>query len=120
MLLRLTAALKDNASDFVGLQQVQQMLDQLEGPYPASIQEVIPKLIALPELTNILRRLAEEGISLRNLPRILEVLAERAQNIKDPVDLTEEVRAGLSRYITHKYAGNDRSEERRVGKECRS
>jgi len=107
MLLRLTAALKDNASDFVGLQQVQQMLDQLEGPYPASIQEVIPKLIALPELTNILRRLAEEGISLRNLPRILEVLAERAQNIKDPVDLTEEVRAGLSRYITHKYAGND-------------
>lgn len=107
MLLRLTATLKENASEFVGLQQVQQMLDQLEGPYPASVQEVIPKLIALPELTNILRRLAEEGISLRNLPRILEVLSERAQNIKDPVELTEEVRAGLSRYITHKYAGHD-------------
>lgn len=107
MLLRLTAALEDNAREFVGLQQVQQMLDQLEGPYPATVQEVVPKLIALPELTDVLRRLAEEGISLRNLPRILEVLADRAQSIKDPVALTEEVRAGLSRYITHKYAGGD-------------
>jgi type III secretion protein V len=109
MLLRLTAALGENARDFVGLQQVQQMLDQLEGPYPATVQEVVPKLIALPELTDILRRLAEEGISLRNLPRILEVLADRAQHIKDPVALTEEVRAGLSRYITHKYGGSDGS-----------
>ncbi|QDG49783.1 FHIPEP family type III secretion protein [Persicimonas caeni] len=109
VLLRLTAALEENASDFVGLQGVQQMLDQLEGPYPATVQEVVPKLIALPELTEILRRLAEEGISLRNLPRILEVLADRAQSIKDPVALTEEVRAGLSRYITHKYAGTDGS-----------
>ncbi len=109
MLLRLTAALEENASDFVGLQQVQQMIDQLEGPYPATVQEVVPKLIALPDLTDILRRLAEEHISLRNLPRILEVLADRAQGIKDPVALTEEVRAGLSRYITHKYAGSDGS-----------
>jgi type III secretion protein V len=109
MLLKLTAALGENARDFVGLQQVQQMLDQLEGPYPATVQEVVPKLIALPELTDILRRLAEESISLRNLPRILEVLADRAQHIKDPVALTEEVRSGLSRYITHKYAGSDGS-----------
>lgn len=107
ILLRLTAALKDNACDFVGLQQVQQMLDQLEGPYPAIVQEVTPKLIALPELTNILKRLAEEEISLRNLPRILEVLAERGQTLKDPIELTEEVRVGLSRYITHKYTGQD-------------
>ncbi len=109
ILLRVTGALKDNAREFVGLQQVQQMLDQLEGPYPATVQEVVPKLIALPELTDILRRLAEEGISLRNLPRILEVLADRAQQVKDPVALTEEVRSGLSRYITHKYAGADGS-----------
>ncbi|MFW5968947.1 MAG: FHIPEP family type III secretion protein, partial [Persicimonas sp.] len=84
-------------------------LDQLEGPYPATVQEVVPKLIALPELTDICRRLADERISLRNLPRILEVLADRAQQMSDPVALTEEVRGGLSRYITHKFAGADGS-----------
>lgn len=105
ILLCLTATLRKQAREFVGIQDVQLMLDQLEGPYPAVVQEVVPKLLGLQDLTDILRRLADEGISLRNLPRILQILAERAKTIKDPVALTEEVRAGLSRYITHKYAG---------------
>jgi len=109
ILLRLTAALRNNAEDFVTIQQVQGMLDQLEGPYPALVQEVVPKLVGRAELTEILRRLADEGISLRNLPKILQILADRAQSIKDPAELTEEVRAGLSRYITDKYAGPDGS-----------
>lgn len=109
ILLRMTAVLKKQAHDFVTIQQVQGMLDQLEGPYPALVQEVVPKLIGRQELTEILGRLAEEDISLRNLPKILQILAERAKNIKDPLMLTEEVRAGLSRYITNKYAGPDGS-----------
>ena len=109
VLLELTAVMREHASDFVGIQDVQLMLEQLEGPYPAIVQEVVPKLIGLQVLTDILRRLAEEGISLRQLPRILQILAERAKVTQDPVELTEEVRAGLSRYITHKYAGADGS-----------
>ena len=109
LLLRLTATLQQNSQDFVTIQQVQGMLDQLEGPYPALVQEVVPKLIGRSDLAEILKRLAEEGISLRNLPRILEILSDRAKVIQDPVQLTEEVRAGLSRYITHKYAGPDGS-----------
>ena len=105
VLLCLTATLRKQSRDFVGIQEVQLMLEQLEGPYPAVVQEVVPKLLGLQDLTDILRRLAEEGISLRNLPKILQILAERAKTIKDPAQLTEEVRAGLSRYITHKYAG---------------
>lgn len=109
VVLKMTAALKENAHRFVTLQSVRGMLDQLEGPYPAAVQEVVPKLLGLQELTEILRRLAEEGISLRNLPRILEILADRARIEKNPVLLTEAVRAGLSTYITHKYSGGDGS-----------
>jgi len=104
VVLQLTATLREHAHDFVTLQSVQGMLDQLEGPYPAIVQEVTPKLVGLQDLTDILRRLSREGISLRQLPKMLQVLAERAQVIKDPLVLTEEVRAGLCRYITHKYA----------------
>lgn len=109
ILLRLTAALRKHAHIFVELQMVQGMLEQLEGPYPAVVQEVVPRLIGLQELTDVCRRLADEGISLRNLPRILQILAERARVSKDPVVLSEQVREGLSRYITHKYAGRDGS-----------
>ncbi len=107
IILEMTAALREHAPDFVGMQEVQLMLDQLEGPYPAIVQEVVPALLGLQDLTDILRRLAEEGISLRQLPKILQILAERARSVKDPLTLTEEVRAGLSRYITHKYAGRE-------------
>lgn len=107
MILELTASLREHAADFVGIQAVQLMLNQLEIPYPALVQEVTPGLLGLQDLTDILRRLAEESISLRQLPKILQILAERAKNIKDPLTLTEEVRAGLSRYITHKYAGRE-------------
>ncbi|MBA2665073.1 MAG: type III secretion system export apparatus subunit SctV [Bradymonadaceae bacterium] len=109
ILLRLTAALRKHAHGFVELQMVQSMLEQLEGPYPAAVQEVVPRLIGLQDLTEILRRLAAEGISLRNLPRVLQILAERARKNKDAVLLTEDVREGLRRYITHKYAGKDGS-----------
>lgn len=107
--LEMTAALKANAHRFVTLQTVRGMLDQLEGPYPAAVQEVIPRLLGLQEVTEVLKRLAEEGISLRNLPAILEILADRGRMEKNPVTLTEEVRAGLSAYITHKYSGGDGS-----------
>ena len=105
VLLCMTATLRKQAVDFVSIQSIQLMLDQLEGPYPAIVQEVVPKLLSLQDLTEILKRLVEEGISLRNLPKILQILAQESKQTKDHLKLTEEVRAGLCRYITHKYAG---------------
>lgn len=105
VLLCLTATLRDKAVDFVDIQAVQVMLDQLEGPYPAIVQEVVPKQLGVQDLTEVLKRLVDEGISLRNLPKILQILGQHAKATKDHLKLAEEVRAGLSRYITHKYAG---------------
>jgi type III secretion protein V len=103
--MRLAGALTRHAHEFVTLQTVQSMLEQLEGPYPATVQEVVPKLLGVQALTEILQRLVEEGISIRNLSKILHVLAERAQKENDPLVLTESVREGLSRYITHRWSG---------------
>jgi type III secretion protein V len=56
-------------------------------------------------LSDVLRRLAEEGVSLRGLREILGALAEWAPVERDPVALTEHVRSALRRQITAKYAG---------------
>jgi type III secretion protein V len=92
--------------ELFGLEETQGLLDALERTHPALVREVVPKLISPVLLTDVLRRLVEEGISLRNLRDILGALAEWAPQERDPVALTEHVRVALRRAITHKHAGD--------------
>jgi len=100
----LGVVVKQRANQLMGLQEVQSMLDQLERAYPALVRNVVPKPVSLALLTDILRRLVEEQVSVRPLREILEALATHAQTERDPVTLTELVRAGLRRQITHAHA----------------
>jgi type III secretion protein V len=102
----LLALLRRYGHELFGLEETQGLLDGLERSHPALVREVVPKLISPVLLTDILRRLVEEGISLRNLRDILGALAEWAPHERDPVALTEHVRAALRRAITHKHAGD--------------
>jgi type III secretion protein V len=92
--------------ELFGLEEMQALLDALERTHPALVREVVPKLISPVLLTDVLRRLVEEGISLRNLRDILGALAEWAPQERDPVALTEHVRVALRRAITYKHAGD--------------
>ena len=80
------------------------MLDQLEKAFPAIIKEVIPKVVTVLKLTDILGRLVEEEISIRDLRGVLQAIAEYGQVEADNVMLTEHVRSALKRYVSHKYA----------------
>jgi type III secretion protein V len=98
--------LRRHGHELFGLDEAQALLDALERTHPTLVREVIPKLVSLVLLTDILRRLIEEGISLRNLRDILGALAEWAPHERDPVALTEHVRGALRRVITYRYAGD--------------
>jgi len=91
--------------ELFGLDEAQALLDALERTHPTVVREVVPKMVTLVLLTDILRRLIEEGISLRNLRDILGALAEWAPHERDPVALTEHVRGALRRVITYRHAG---------------
>jgi type III secretion protein V len=91
----------DRAHDFMGLQETQHLLDELSKVAPASVQHVVPKLVSLTTLSEILRRLVEEGVSVRDLASILEALAQVAHVEKDALVLTEHVRSWLRRAITY-------------------
>ncbi|MCA9536832.1 MAG: type III secretion system export apparatus subunit SctV [Myxococcales bacterium] len=92
------------ATELLGLQEVQSMLEQLERAYPAVVRNVTPKPVSLPLLTEVLRRLVEERVSIRPLREILEALSVHAAAERDPVQLTELVRASLRRQLTHRHA----------------
>jgi type III secretion protein V len=91
--------------EFIGVQETQTLLDGLERTHPALVREVVPKLVSPILLSDVLRRLVEEGVSLRNLRDILGALAEWAPHERDAVALVEHVRAALRRTITFQHAG---------------
>ena len=92
--------LRARGSDFLGLAETQRLLDELEQLAPATVRSVVPKPVSLTLLTDVLRRLVEERVSIRDLRAILEALASVASAEKDPLNLTELVRAQLRRALT--------------------
>src|SRR6185503_14457403 len=67
--------LRERAVDFLGISETQALLDQLEQLAPATVRQVVPKPIAVTQLADVLRRLVEERLSVRDLKGILEALA---------------------------------------------
>ena len=101
---QLRLAAESRASDLLGIQEVQEMLDRLERQQPALVRNLVPTPLPLPLLAAVLRRLLAERVSIRPLREILQALSLQANPRSDPDELAELARAGLSRQISHRYA----------------
>ena len=88
-------SIRFKARDYMGIAETQMLLDQLDQVAPALVRQVVPKPLSVTLVTEVLGRLVEEGISVRNLRAILHALATAGPTEKDPVILTEMVRAHL-------------------------
>ena len=100
----LSFLLKKYADDFVGLQETRFLLERMEVQYPELVKEV-SRILPLQKVAEILQRLVQEEISIRNLRTILQALIEWGPKEKDTVLLAEYVRSSLRRYISYKYSG---------------
>ncbi|UIF88542.1 type III secretion system export apparatus subunit SctV [Cupriavidus sp. UYPR2.512] len=101
------AMLRKHASLFLGIQEVQWILDQLNAEYPGLVAEV-QKVLPPQRIADVLRRLLEEQIPIRNLRSILESLVVWGAKEKDTLMLTEYVRGDLARFLAHRAAGAGR------------
>ncbi|MBI2342450.1 MAG: type III secretion system export apparatus subunit SctV [Deltaproteobacteria bacterium] len=106
LILHLSYVLRRHAHEFLGLQEIQNVLAELEKSHPALVKELVPKVVTLLQLTEIFQRLVQEDIAVRDLKSVFSTLAQWGEIERDTLLLTEHVRAGLKRYITHKYAGS--------------
>ena len=101
---RLAFVLKKYAGDFLGLQETRFLLDNMEQRYSEVVKEV-QRVLPVPKIAEILQRLVQEEVSIRNLRTILQALIEWGQKEKDTVLLVEYVRSSLKRFISYKYSG---------------
>jgi flagellar biosynthesis protein FlhA len=107
MATHLTEVLRNHASELMGRQEVQNLLDNLSKSCPKAVEELVPNLLSLGIVQKVLQNLLQERISIRDLLTIVETLADCAPATKDPELLTEYVRHKLSRSIVSPYIGED-------------
>ncbi|MHB8872745.1 MAG: type III secretion system export apparatus subunit SctV [Myxococcaceae bacterium] len=98
----LASMLKKRAAVLLGIQEVQSILEGFEPQAPALVKEALGK-VPLPLLTEVLRKLTQEDVSIRNIRAILEALVSPTTEGDAPA-LAERCRQALHRYLSHKYA----------------
>jgi flagellar biosynthesis protein FlhA len=105
----LTEVIKKYTYELLGREEVKMLIDNLKETNAALVDEVIPNLFSLGELQKVLSNLLKEGISIRNLPTILETLGDYGVLTKDSDTLTEYVRQSLFRSITKQFIPNNQA-----------
>lgn len=99
----ITEVLKQYCHELLGREETHQLIEHVKESYPTLVEEVTPDPLSIGDIQKVLANLLREKISIRNLPVIFEVLADYGSLTKDTDLLTEYVRQGLARQISHQY-----------------
>ena len=91
------------AADFIGVQEVHGLLGKLENSGYATLVREAQRSVPNTRLVDILRRLLNDGISIRDMRQILGTLVEFGETEKDNGMLTERVRIALKRQLSYSY-----------------
>ncbi len=101
--------IRQHSHELLDRQETSNLVDNLKETNPKVVEELIPSVLALGQVQKVLGNLLKEGISIRDLKTILETLADSSMITKDTDNLTEYVRAALSRSISKQMRSDDGS-----------
>lgn len=99
----LSYLLRRHAAEFIGIQELHGLYGKLEQAGYMELVREAQRALNTTKTVDVLRRLLNEGISIRDLRQILEVLVEFGETEKDMGMLTERVRASLRRQIVYTF-----------------
>jgi len=103
----LTETVRRHADEILTRDATKHLIKELQQTSPAVVEELIPNQLKLFEVQQILQMLLREQVPIRQLAVILETLGEYAPRTKDPILLTEFVRARLARTLSTRYRDKD-------------
>ncbi|WP_457020742.1 FHIPEP family type III secretion protein [Luteimonas sp. A611] len=106
--LHLDVALRRRLGSFLGIQETSNLFGKMQRDYPDLVKEML-RVVAPQRVADVLRRLAEEGVPIRNLRDAFEAITDVGSREKDVVLLTEYVRVALKREIAERWSDADRN-----------
>jgi flagellar biosynthesis protein FlhA len=95
----LTEVMKANMAELLSYANVQTLLKELPKEQQKLVEDIVPSQITVSGIQRVLQMLLTERISIRDLPTILEGIAEVVGTTRNPLYVTEAVRTRLARQI---------------------
>ena len=96
----LTELIKDNMAELLSHAETQKLLDELPKEHQKLVADLIPGQISVSGVQRVLQALLGERVSIRDLPNVLEGVAEACGYSRNVTMITEHVRARLARQIS--------------------
>ena len=97
----LTEVLKNHMAELLSYAETKKLLDDLPPENKKLVEELVPSQISITGVQRVLQTLLSERVSIRDLPAILEGIAEAVGHTKNALYITEHVRARLARQLCH-------------------
>jgi flagellar biosynthesis protein FlhA len=101
----LSQILTNNASQLLGHEEVQNLLDMLAKTYPKLVEGFIPDTLTLGTVVKVLQSLMNEGVAVRDMRSIIQTLVEYGPKSQDSEVLTAAVRISLRKFIIQDLVG---------------
>jgi flagellar biosynthesis protein FlhA len=101
----LTELVKDNLADLLTFAETQKLLADLPPEWQKLVQDLVPARISTGGIHRVLQGLLAERISIRDLPTVLEAVAEALVHSQNTVVIVEHVRSRLARQISTMFTG---------------
>ena len=95
----LTELIKDNMAEMLSYAETQKLLDDLPKDHQKLVEDLIPNNITVSGIQRVLQALLGERVSVRDLPTILEGVAEATGFTQNIIMITEHVRSRLARQL---------------------
>src|SRR6204780_2013127 len=97
----LTEVLKSHMAELLSYAETKKLLDDMPPENKKLVEELIPSQISVTGVQRVLQTLLGERVSIRDMAAILEGIAEAVGHTKNPLYITEHVRARLARQLCH-------------------
>ncbi|MDE3111280.1 MAG: FHIPEP family type III secretion protein, partial [Acidobacteriota bacterium] len=97
----LTEVLKSHMAELLSYAETKKLLDDLPPENKKLVDELIPSQISVTGVQRVLQTLLSERVSIRDLPTILEGVAEAVGHTKNALYITEHVRTRLARQLCY-------------------
>ncbi|CAM2747023.1 flagellar biosynthesis protein FlhA [Vibrio mytili] len=101
----LSQLLTNNASQLLGHEEVQNLLEMLSRSAPKLVEDFVPDQLALGVVVKVLQNLLNEAIPIRDIRTIVQTLSEYSSKSQEPDILTAAARISLKRLIVQEING---------------
>jgi len=107
LVTHLSETIRTSLPEILSRDDVKELVENVKKTAPAVVDELVPDKLSYGDIQQVLGNLLKDGVPIRNMPAILEALADNVGKTHDPEALSELVRQRLGRVICEMHA--DRS-----------